>query len=93
VPTQASFRFVHGAGSLEEQEPLDLYLRLPGETVDFDDDETAPSVSSLTYQTASSYFTLKEGDYEILRRHLDHRDGPDALSSRDRRYHQPGTAG
>lgn len=65
VPTQASFRFVHGAGSLEEQEPLDLYLRLPGETVDFDDDETAPSVSSLTYQTASSYFTLKEGDYEI----------------------------
>lgn len=65
VPTQASFRFVHGAGSLEDDEPLDLYLRLPGEGVDFDDDETAPNVASLTYQTASSYFTLKEGDYEI----------------------------
>lgn len=65
VPTQASFRFVHGAGSLEEQEPLDLYLRLPGEGVDFDDDDTAPSVSALTYQTATSYFTLKEGDYDI----------------------------
>jgi hypothetical protein len=65
VPTQASFRFVHGAGSLEEQEPLDLYLRLPGAGVDFDDDDTAPNVSSLTYQTATSYFTLKEGDYDI----------------------------
>lgn len=65
IPTQASFRFVHGAGSLENQEPLDLYLRLPGDGVDFDDDETAPNVSSLTYQTASSYFTLKEGDYDI----------------------------
>jgi hypothetical protein len=65
VPTQASFRFVHGAGNLEDAEPLDLYLRLPSETVDFDDDDTAPSVSALTYQTASSYFTLKEGDYDL----------------------------
>ncbi|MET0535887.1 MAG: DUF4397 domain-containing protein [Steroidobacter sp.] len=65
VPTQASFRFVHGASSLEEQEPLDLYLRLPGATVDFDDDDTAPNVAALTYQNASSYFTLQEGDYEI----------------------------
>jgi hypothetical protein len=65
VPTQASFRFVHGPGSLEDQEPLDLYLRLPGDGVDFDDDETAPNVSSLAYQTASSYFTLREGDYDI----------------------------
>ena len=30
-----------------------------------DDDETAPDVTSLTYQTASSYFTLQEGDYDI----------------------------
>jgi hypothetical protein len=65
VPTQTSFRFIHGAGILEEAEPLDLYLRLPGEGVDFADDDTVPSVSSLTYQTASSYFTLKEGDYDI----------------------------
>ena len=65
VPTQTTFRFLHAAASLEEQDPLDLYLRLPGEVVDFDDDETVATVSSMTYQTASSYQTLKEGDYEI----------------------------
>lgn len=65
VPTQASFRFVHGAGILEDDKPLDLYLRLPGAVVDFSDDDTAPSVSSMTYQTATSYFVLKEGDYDI----------------------------
>jgi len=65
VPTQASFRFVHGAGILETEEPLDLYLRLPGEGVDFEDDDTVPSIKSLAYQNASTYFTLKEGDYEI----------------------------
>lgn len=65
IPTQASFRFVHGAGSLEDREPLDLYLRLPGQGVDFSDDETVPDISSLTYQTASTYFTLKAGEYDI----------------------------
>jgi hypothetical protein len=65
VPTQASFRFIHAAGILEDAEPLDLYLRLPGDGVDFADDDTAPNVSALPYQTASSYFTLKEGDYDI----------------------------
>lgn len=64
VPTQASFRFLHGAGSLEDSELLDLYLRLPGETVDFDDDDTVTSVSSLAYQNPSSQFTLKAGDYD-----------------------------
>jgi hypothetical protein len=33
--------------------------------VDFADDDTVPSVSSLAYQNATSYFTLKEGDYDI----------------------------
>jgi hypothetical protein len=65
VPTQASFRFLHGAGSLEDADVLDLYLRLPGETVDFDDDDTTPSVSSLAYQNPSSQFTLKAGDYDV----------------------------
>jgi hypothetical protein len=65
VPTQAGFRFVHGAGSLEDERPLDLYLRLPGQAVDFADDDTVPSVSSLGYQSATSYFTLKQGDYDI----------------------------
>lgn len=65
VPTQTSFRFVHGAGSLEDQKPLDLYLRLPGAGVDFSDDDTVPTARALTYQTASSYFTLQEGDYVI----------------------------
>ncbi|GFE90443.1 DUF4397 domain-containing protein [Steroidobacter agaridevorans] len=66
VPTQASFRFLHGAGSLEDDELLDLYLRLPGETVDFEDDDTVPSVSSLAYQNPSSQFTLKAGDYDVF---------------------------
>ena len=65
IPTQTSFRFMHAAASLEDQEALDLYLRLPGEAVDFDDDDTVANTSSLTYQTATSYFTLKEGDYDI----------------------------
>jgi hypothetical protein len=65
IPTQTKFRFLHGAASLEEREPLDLYLRLPGEVVDFSDDDTVADVASLTYQTATSYYTLKEGDYDI----------------------------
>jgi len=65
VPTQASFRFLHGAGSLEEADLLDLYLRLPGETVDFSDDDTTASVSSLAYQNPTSQFTLKAGDYDV----------------------------
>jgi hypothetical protein len=65
VPTQASFRFLHGAGSLEDADLLDLYLRLPGETVDFDDDDTTPSVSSLAYQNPTSQFTLVAGDYDV----------------------------
>ncbi|WP_161965923.1 DUF4397 domain-containing protein [Steroidobacter cummioxidans] len=65
VPTQATFRFLHGAGSLEDADLLDLYLRLPGEAVDFADDETAANVSSLAYQNPSSQFTLKAGDYDV----------------------------
>lgn len=65
IPTQATFRFLHGAASLEEGDPLDLYLRLPGAGVDFDDDDTVATVTSLAYQSATSYYTLKEGDYEI----------------------------
>lgn len=65
VPTQASFRFLHGAGSLEDQEPLDLYLRLPGETVDFEDDDTVATISSLAYQNVSSQLALTAGDYEV----------------------------
>lgn len=66
VPTQASFRFLHGAGSLEDAELLDLYLRLPGETVDFEDDDTTPSVSSLAYQNPTDQFTLEAGDYDVF---------------------------
>jgi hypothetical protein len=65
IPTQTKFRFLHGAASLEERDPLDLYLRLPGAVVDFDDDDTVANVTSLTYQTATSYYTLKEGAYDV----------------------------
>lgn len=65
VPTQSSFRFLHAAASLEEEDPLDIYLRLPGEGVDFDDDENAPTFASVAYQNATGYLTFKEGDFEV----------------------------
>lgn len=64
VPTQTRFRFLHAAGSLQDEDPLDIYLREPGGTVDFDDDDTVPDFSSVGYQGATSYLTLKQGDYE-----------------------------
>ncbi len=66
VPTQAAFRFLHGAGGLEDSELLDLYLRLPGEAVDFDDDDTVPEhFGPWPIRTPSSQFALEQGDYDI----------------------------
>lgn len=64
VPTQTRFRFLHAAGSLQDEDPLDIYLREPGGTVDFDDDDTVPDSSSVGYQSTTSYVTLVQGDYE-----------------------------
>jgi hypothetical protein len=65
VPTQTSFRFLHAAASLQEEDPLDIYLRSPGEKVDFDDDDTTPTYASVPYQTTTTYSTLKEGTFEV----------------------------
>lgn len=65
VPTQSKFRFLHAAASLAEQDPLDIYLRLPGETVDFSDDDTTPTFSSVSYSSATSYLTYKEASYDV----------------------------
>jgi hypothetical protein len=65
VPTQNKFRFLHAASSLFEADPVDIYLRLPGETVDFDDDDTTPTFSSVAYTTQTSYLTYKAGSYDV----------------------------
>lgn len=65
VPTQNKFRFLLAAASLYETEPLDIYLRLPGDIVDFDDDDTTPTFSSVAYQNSTSYLTYKEGSYDV----------------------------
>lgn len=65
VPTESKFRLVHAAASLSERDPLDIYLRLSGETVDFEDDDTIPTFSSVTYQSATSYLVYKEATYDV----------------------------
>jgi hypothetical protein len=65
VPTQSKFRFLHAAATLAEQDAIDIYLRLPGEGVDFEDDDTSPTFTALPYRNATSYLTYKEGSYDV----------------------------
>ena len=65
VPTQSKFRFLHAAATLAEQDAIDIYLRLPGEGVDFDDDDTAPTFTAVSYRSATSYLTYKEASYDV----------------------------
>lgn len=65
VPTQSKFRFLHAAATLAEQDAIDIYLRLPGEAVDFEDDDTAPTFTAVPYRNATSYLTYKEASYDV----------------------------
>lgn len=65
VPTQSKFRFLHAAATLAEQDAIDIYLRLPGEGVDFEDDDTAPTFTAVPYRNATNYLTYKEGSYDV----------------------------
>lgn len=65
VPTQSKFRFLHAAATLAEEDAIDIYLRLPGEAVDFEDDDTSPTFTAVSFGTATSYLTYKEGSYDV----------------------------
>jgi hypothetical protein len=72
IPTQTSFRFLNVAPSLNGQDALDVYLTLPGQTLDFTTTDTnnANMASkfkrgSITYKTATDYIVLKSGTYEV----------------------------
>jgi hypothetical protein len=69
VPTQAKFRFLLAAPSLED-ELLDIYVMASGKTIDFpanDDDTeyTSPSFSSNVFTGTTSYLTLEGAGYDI----------------------------
>ena len=65
VPTQNKFRFLHAAPSLDDTDAIDIYLRLPGEGVDFEDDDTVPTFAAVPYRGLTAYLTYKEGSYDV----------------------------
>jgi hypothetical protein len=72
IPTQSTFRFLNAAPSLKDQDALDVYLTLPGQTLDFNttDSDTTNDVTkfkrgSITYKLATDSVTLKSGTYQV----------------------------
>jgi Domain of unknown function (DUF4397) len=72
VPTQSSFRFLNVAPSLNGQDALDVYLTLPGQTLDFTTTDTNNAnmaskfkKGSIGYKAALDYLVLKSGTYEV----------------------------
>ena len=73
VPTQSEFRFYNVAPSLSAKDPLDVYVTLPGQALDFTaattvttDDAAQFKRATITYKTApSAYVTLKSGTYQV----------------------------
>ena len=69
VPTQAKFRFLTAAPSLDDQ-LLDIYVLAPGGAISFPDDnssttDTNPTFSSVPYRNATNYLTLEGGGYDV----------------------------
>jgi hypothetical protein len=74
IPTQSKFRLLNAAPSQEDLDGLDVYLTLPGQTLDFDaddDDDTTDDASGFrrstawTYQGTVDYMTLKPSTYQL----------------------------
>jgi hypothetical protein len=74
APTQARFRFLHAAASLDDEDALDIYVTPPGQVLDFDadDDEdesddavTFRKFTSVGFPSATEYLTLEQGNYEV----------------------------
>jgi hypothetical protein len=72
IPTQSSFRFLNVAPSLNGQDALDVYLTLPGQTLDFTTTDTNNANmaskfkrSTIGYKVSTDYIVLKSGTYEV----------------------------
>jgi hypothetical protein len=72
VPTQSSFRFFNVAPSLKDSDALDVYLTLPGQTIDFTEATTATTDDAsvfrrgtIGYRVATDSLTLKSGTYQV----------------------------
>jgi hypothetical protein len=74
VPTQSKFRFLNAAPSQIDGDGVDIYVTLPGQTLDFDstDDkdtkDDAPQfrrAAALTFSSSSEFVTLKSGTYQV----------------------------
>jgi hypothetical protein len=72
IPTQSTFRFLNVAPSLNGQDALDVYLTLPGQTLDFTTTDTnnANMASkfkrgTIGYKSGTDYIVLKSGTYEV----------------------------
>jgi hypothetical protein len=66
VPTQAKFRFLNASPSLDvsEEDGLDIYVTLPGQTLDFDpDDDDVTSDDSVGFRRASAWKFQSLSDY------------------------------
>ncbi len=74
IPTQSKFRLLNAAPSQEDEDGLDVYLTLPGQTLDFDstdDSDTTDDATGFrratawTYTGTVDYMTLKPGTYQL----------------------------
>jgi|GEM_PF-2462299 len=74
VPTQARYRFLHAAPSLEGEDGLDIYVTLPGQTLDFDptdDPDTKDDAAQFRRGSAVAYLGVtdssiyKGGTYQV----------------------------
>jgi hypothetical protein len=72
IPTQSSFRFLNVAPSLEGQDAFDVYLTLPGQTLDFTTTDTNNGNmaskfkrGTIGYKVSTDYIVLKSGTYEV----------------------------
>jgi hypothetical protein len=74
VPTQARFRFLHAAPSVDDEDAVDVYVTPPGQVIDFDatddeeeDDDAARfrRFTSVVFPSVTDYLTLEAGNYEV----------------------------
>ena len=74
VPTQSRFRFLNAAPSQQDGDGVDIYVTLPGQTLDFDSTDDTDTkddaaqfrrATTLTFSFSSDYVTLKSGTYQV----------------------------
>ncbi len=73
VPTQSQFRFLNAAPSQNGGDGVDIYVTLPGQSLDFnasttvttDDAAQFKRGAALTFRNATDYVVLKSGTYQV----------------------------